>query len=132
MAIPDEQYTRIEKYLNLAATGSGDIPDAPLTRIERYLAKIAGQDIEVPAEAYTRIEQYLAAIAESGGGGGGGSDNAVLYTAQSLTDPQKAQARTNIGDRVHYPDEDGAIYESLIDANVYSPEAYPQGWGLIE
>lgn len=34
----------------------------------------------------------------SGGGGGQGSDpNAVKYTEQSLTDAQKAQARTNIG-----------------------------------
>ena len=32
-----------------------------------------------------------------GGGGGGGSDNAVLYTEQTLTADQKAQARANIG-----------------------------------
>jgi hypothetical protein len=31
------------------------------------------------------------------GGGGTASDNAVLYTAQALTDAQKAQARENIG-----------------------------------
>ena len=36
------------------------------------------------------------------------------------------------GDKVHYPDADGPIYESLIDNNVYSPEAYPQGWQLVE
>lgn len=29
------------------------------------------------------------------------------------------------GDRVTY---NGAVYESLINANAYSPEAYPQGW----
>lgn len=32
------------------------------------------------------------------------------------------------GDNVHYPDAEGDIYESLIDGNVWSPEAYPQGW----
>jgi hypothetical protein len=32
------------------------------------------------------------------------------------------------GDKVHYPDAEGDIYESLIDYNVYSPEAYPAGW----
>lgn len=32
-----------------------------------------------------------------GVGGGGGSSDAVLYTPQSLTDSQKAQARVNIG-----------------------------------
>lgn len=36
------------------------------------------------------------------------------------------------GDKVRYPDADGPIYESLIDNNVWSPEAYPQGWQLVE
>ena len=34
----------------------------------------------------------------------------------------------NKGDQVHYPTEDDPVYESLIDGNVWSPEAYPQGW----
>lgn len=37
------------------------------------------------------------ALAGGSGGGGSGEANAVKYTAQSLTDSQKAQARTNIG-----------------------------------
>ena len=36
------------------------------------------------------------------------------------------------GDKVHYPDADGPVYESLIDGNVWSPEAYPQGWKIVE
>lgn len=36
------------------------------------------------------------------------------------------------GDKVHYPDADGPVYESLIDNNVFSPEAYPQGWQLVQ
>ena len=32
------------------------------------------------------------------------------------------------GDKVHYPGTDDPVYESLIDYNVYSPEAYPAGW----
>lgn len=32
------------------------------------------------------------------------------------------------GDKVHYPDADGPVYESLIDNNTWSPEAYPAGW----
>lgn len=46
--------------------------------------------------------------------------------------PTGVQDAYNKGDKVHYPDADGKIYESLIDANVYSPEAYPQGWRLVE
>lgn len=36
------------------------------------------------------------------------------------------------GDKVHYPDADGPVYESTIDNNVWSPDAYPQGWTLVE
>ena len=32
------------------------------------------------------------------------------------------------GDKVHYPDADSPVYESLMDYNTYSPEAYPAGW----
>lgn len=42
--------------------------------------------------------------------------------------PTGAHDAYNIGDRVHYPGADDPIYESLIDGNVYSPEAYPAGW----
>lgn len=34
----------------------------------------------------------------------------------------------NVGDRVVY---NGSVYESLINANTWSPEDYPDGWLLI-
>lgn len=39
--------------------------------------------------------------------------------------PTGAHDAYNIGDKVRFA---GSVYESLIDANVYSPTAYPQGW----
>lgn len=42
--------------------------------------------------------------------------------------PTGAHDAYNTGDRVLYPDESGKVYESLIDGNTWSPEAYPQGW----
>lgn len=42
--------------------------------------------------------------------------------------PTGAQDAYNKGDRVWYPEKNTTVYESLIDANVYSPEAYPAGW----
>lgn len=33
-----------------------------------------------------------------------------------------------VGDRVHYPAEDGPVYESVIDNNVWPPGNYPEGW----
>ena len=35
------------------------------------------------------------------------------------------------GDKVYYPDENGLIYESVIDNNVWSPETYPAGWAIV-
>ena len=35
------------------------------------------------------------------------------------------------GDKVHFPKLADPVYESLINANVYSPTAYPAGWRLV-
>lgn len=56
-----------------------------------------------------------------------------LYTPIGLDDsgypvwsqPTGAHDAYNNGDIVNY---NGVLYESLIDGNVYSPEAYPAGW----
>lgn len=45
--------------------------------------------------------------------------------------PTGAQDAYNTGDRVHYPDAAGPVYESTIDGNVWSPEAYPAGWRAV-
>jgi len=42
--------------------------------------------------------------------------------------PTGAQDAYQKGDKVHYPDADSAVYESLIDNNTWSPDAYPAGW----
>lgn len=39
--------------------------------------------------------------------------------------PTGAHDAYNTGDIVNY---NGTLYQSLIDGNVYSPEAYPDGW----
>lgn len=43
--------------------------------------------------------------------------------------PLGATDAYNIGDRVMY---NGKKYESVINANVWSPDAYPAGWKLVE
>ena len=43
--------------------------------------------------------------------------------------PSGAHDAYNIGDIVNY---NGALYKSLINGNVYSPDEYPQGWELYE
>lgn len=46
------------------------------------------------------------------------------------TQPTGAHNAYNTGDIVHYPTADDPLYKSLIDGNVWSPDAYPQGWEL--
>lgn len=60
-----------------------------------------------------------------------------LYTAIGLDDsgypvwsqPTGAHDAYNTGDVVN---RNGTLYESLIDGNVYDPEAYPAGWKVYE
>lgn len=42
--------------------------------------------------------------------------------------PTGAHDAYNTGDIVNY---NGTLYQSTIDGNVYSPEAYPDGWDII-
>lgn len=42
--------------------------------------------------------------------------------------PTGAHDAYNIGDIVNY---NGVLYKSLIDGNVYSPDAYPSGWETV-
>lgn len=46
--------------------------------------------------------------------------------------PTGAQDAYMTGDKVHYPDADGPVYRSTIDNNVWSPEAYPAGWEVVD
>ena len=60
---------------------------------------------------------------------------AALYDAIGLDDggypiwsqPTGAHDAYNTGDIVNYNE---VLYKSLVDGNVYSPEAYPSGWEL--
>jgi hypothetical protein len=62
---------------------------------------------------------------------------ASLYDAIGLnssgypiwSQPNGAHEAYNTGDIVDY---NGTLYESLIDGNTFSPEAYPAGWKEVE
>lgn len=45
--------------------------------------------------------------------------------------PTGAQDAYQMGDQVHYPGENDPVYESLINNNTWSPEAYPAGWRVV-
>lgn len=50
-------------------------------------------------------------------------------TYPSFVQPTGSHDAYNIGDRVTY---NGKVYESTINANVWSPDTYPQGWKAVE
>lgn len=45
--------------------------------------------------------------------------------------PTGAQDAYMTGDKVWYPEKDTTVYVSLIDNNVWSPDAYPAGWEVV-
>ena len=45
--------------------------------------------------------------------------------------PTGAQDAYMSGDKVHYPTADDPVYISVIDNNIWSPEAYPEGWKIV-
>lgn len=49
-------------------------------------------------------------------------------TVDDFKQPTGAHDAYNTGDLARY---NGVVYESLIDNNVWSPEAYPQGWKVV-
>lgn len=51
-------------------------------------------------------------------------------TVPDFVQPTGAHDAYHTGDRVKFTD--GHIYESTIDNNVWSPEAYPAGWKLVK
>lgn len=50
-------------------------------------------------------------------------------TVPEFVQPTGAHDAYSKGDKVKY---NGQIYESLLDGNVWSPDAYPSGWKLVE
>ena len=62
------------------------------------------------------------------GGGETGDDEDPYKDVDDWFEPT-ATKYYNKGDRMRYTD--GHVYESLIDTNTYSPDAYPQGWKLL-
>lgn len=56
------------------------------------------------------------------------SETSPAETIPDFVQPTGAHDAYNKGDKVKF---EGKVYESLIDANTYSPSAYPAGWTEI-
>ena len=62
---------------------------------------------------------------ETGGSGTTEPDTPSTETIPDFVQPTGAHDAYKKGDKVKF---EGKVYESLIDANAYSPSAYPAGW----
>lgn len=65
---------------------------------------------------------------DTGDAGDTGEAGGETATAPEFVQPSGAQDAYGKGDRVTYG---GKVYESVIDGNVWSPDAYPAGWKLV-
>ena len=65
---------------------------------------------------------------ETGGGGTTEPETPPTETIPDFVQPTGAHDAYKKGDKVKF---EGKTYESLIDANTYSPSAYPAGWKEI-
>ncbi len=73
------------------------LPEEPYTRVERYLARLAGQNVDIPEYPITRIECYLDYLCENGGdvpAPTAGAHNAVFRGASLGTEYTAEQAST--------------------------------------
>lgn len=80
MELPTPQ-SRSEQYLNVLATGEGELPLKPKSRTEKILNAIITGNEEGVDNPVSRIEKYLYHILKNGGIGGGASapSKLVLY-----------------------------------------------------
>lgn len=82
------------------------------------------EDSRIPSPAAADSGKVLGVTDTSGtlGWVQGGSGDAVLYTAQSLTDAQKLQARTNIGTIA-----EGTETTTVVETGTLATKAYVDG-----
>lgn len=130
---------------------TGDVPNAEVeidqrfpTAVETMLAEIAGhredmtETLQRAEDAAKRAEDAAANAGQ--GGGGTAAQKAVLYTEQSLTEEQKAQARKNIAvysieevDALIPEETDLSGYYTKEETDAAIEEATAEGqWELIE
>lgn len=120
-SMTDEQALAVSDFFPEYAVGV-DYEQGDVFRHDGRLFRVAqshtSQEQWVPGEAGT--ESLYTEIEVAGDG------------VDVWRQPTGAHDAYGVGDRVHYPDEDGPVYVSTIDGNTWSPKEYPQGWQLEE
>ena len=136
MAMKRDKANRLRALIVLAAVSLPD--EEALDGVELFEAWRQGTDYAAGVRVRQGGKLYRCVQAHTSQDGWEPEKTPALWTEVAKPgeipvwrQPTGAQDAYNKGDRVHYPDAAGPVYESLIDANVYSPEAYPAGWRAV-
>ena len=107
----------------LGATDAYNIGDIVMHNEKKWESSIDNNVWEPGVYGWEEVSESI--------GGGGGTTEPETPPAETIPDfvqPTGAHDAYNKGDKVKF---EGKVYESLIDANTYSPSAYPAGWKEI-
>lgn len=93
----------------------------------------AKQVIKYEGELYRIAQKHTA---QEQNKPGAGTESLYTHIVQSggydvWQQPTGAHDAYSKGTRVWYPTADSTLYESLIDSNTYSPDAYPAAWKKV-
>ena len=113
----------------LGATDAYNIGDIVMHNGKKWESSIDNNVWEPGVYGWKEVTESTGDGGDSGETGGGGSttepETPSVETIPEFVQPTGAHDAYNKGDKVKF---EGKVYESLIDANTYSPDAYPAGW----
>ena len=125
------QLMKMKRNIHLAATSLGD--EAALETPELFPVWAVGVAYLVTERVRYGDKLYRCEQAHTSQEGWEPDQAQALWTEVAepgeipvWKQPTGAQDAYRLGDKVHYPTKDDAVYESIIDYNTYEPSVY--GW----
>lgn len=131
---PQEKARALRPMIEKASVGLSD--EDALEAVELFPAWAAGKDYSADERIRYGDKLYRVVQAHTSQADWTPDTTLALFTEVALPgeilvwkQPTGAQDAYNKGDRVRYPDENGVVYESTVDANVWEPGVY--GWEVV-
>lgn len=106
----------------LGATDAYNIGDIVMHNEKKWESSIDNNVWEPGVYGWKEVTE------STGGGGTTEPETPSTATISDFVQPTGAHDAYKKGDKIKF---EGKVYESLIDANTYSPSAYPAGWKEI-
>ena len=112
----------------LGATDAYKLGDIVMHNEKKWESSIDNNVWEPGVYGWEEVTAPTGGGGDSGGGGTTEPETPPAETIPEFVQPTGAHDAYKKGDKVKF---EGKAYESLIDANAYSPSAYPAGWKEI-